>query len=624
MCGIAGIVRWQGNAGSLRDDIERMTRSIAHRGPDGEGVFVRDQAALGTRRLAIIDLETGQQPMFTEDGQVAITFNGEIYNYRDLMAELQSKGYVFRTKSDTEVILHSWEEWGKHCVERFRGMFAFAIFDWRQQVVFLARDHFGIKPLYYSLNKQRLIFASEIQALRVLPDCPAEIDLRALDQYLFLQYIPAPLSIFRNILKLSPAHRLLVHMDGRQEKPEKYWSLQFKPQKGLSLAEWSEGLDHVIRDSVKAHLVSDVPFGALLSGGLDSTTIVGMMAEELGQQVQTFTIGFEEGAFSEVAYAQQVAKYWKTDHKVEIIKPDATSILPKLAQHYGEPFGDSSAVPTYYVCSMARQFVPMVLSGDGGDEAFAGYESYKSWQAFLSKQPSSRPVWKKALRPLASAMLPARYPANPEPGMRTLSGWQSCIQYSSWQARRNLWRKDYRHLVGLPVEIFKDTFRTSTRHPSISQAQLLDYATYLPNDILTKVDIASMMHGLEVRTPLVDLKVVEFAAKMPVETKLAKDASDRWVSKKVLKHLLSRHFPDEFIHREKKGFSIPIRDWLSPGGALREELQERLLKKNARISEYFEPEKIASMVKNHGNGHDYAGMLWLLLFLEVWLEELER
>ncbi len=615
-------MQWEGDTRSLRVDIDRMTRAIAHRGPDGEGVYVRDGAALGTRRLAIIDLETGQQPMFTQDGQVAITFNGEIYNYRELMAELQSKGYLFHSKSDTEVILHSWQEWGKHCVERFRGMFAFAIFDWRQRVVFLARDHFGIKPLYYSMKNSRLIFASELQALRVLPDCPTEVDLRALDQYLFLQYIPAPLSIFRDVYKLLPAHRLLVHMDGRLEEPEKYWALQFEPQEGLSMAEWAEGLEHVIRDSVKAHLVSDVPFGALLSGGIDSTTVVGMMAEELGHQVQTFTIGFEEAAFNEIAYAQQVAARWQTDHKVEIVKADATSILPKLAQHYGEPFGDSSAVPTYYVCSMAREFVPMVLSGDGGDEAFAGYYSYQAWQQALSYKPPQRVLWKRTLRPLAQAILPSRYPPDPKPAGRTLASWQSWIQYFPLEARRSLWREEYRDLVDLPVEVFEDSFRDSSHHPSITQAQILDYATYLPNDILTKMDIASMMHGLEVRTPLVDLKVAEYAAKMPVEMKLTKDESGNWVSKRALKHILSRHFPRDFVNRPKRGFSIPIGHWFNPGGELRNELEGRLLQNGARIYEYFNADRVASMVSTQGNGGDCSGPLWLLLFLEVWLEEL--
>ncbi|MBI5629784.1 MAG: asparagine synthase (glutamine-hydrolyzing) [Elusimicrobia bacterium] len=619
MCGIAGIINFDGRPVG-EGVLLPMVKRLAHRGPDGQGLERRGPVGLGHRRLSIIDLETGRQPMFNEDGQVGVTFNGEIYNFKELRAELEVRGHVFRTQSDTEVIVHGWEQWGEACVERFRGMFAFALADWRRKTVFLARDHFGIKPLYYTINKGRLAFASELQALRLLEDFPRELDLEALDQYLSVGYIPAPRTIYRGVAKLPPAHRLTVGFDGSSLGPREYWSLEFKPRSGLSLDEWAEGLEAAARDSVKAHLVSDVPFGAFLSGGLDSSFVVGLMARELAAPVHTFSIGFEESECDELAYAQEASRRWKTEHHVEVVKPDSLSVLPRLIEHYGEPFADSSAIPTFYVSRLARQFVPMVLSGDGGDEALGGYPSYKSWMRWVYPDKPRRPLWKRLLRPMAEKMLSSVYAPDAEERPATLESWRQRVSCLPAHVRRNLWRPEHRWAAGGPGDAFEAAFERSRGYPPISRARYLDYRTYLPNDILAKVDVASMIHGLEVRTPLIDLRVVEFAAAIPPEFVMTRNADGAWEGKLPLKRALARHFPDSFINRPKQGFTAPVARWFLPGGALRAELEARLAAGRSGIYEYLEPKTVSAVISSHGAPHDLSPMLWALFFLDAWLD----
>ncbi len=379
MCGIVGLLRFDAQTADY-DTVAPLIKALVHRGPDDEGLIVRGPAILGHTRLSIIDLEGGRQPLANEDETVWITYNGEIYNYRELREYLEAKGHIFRTKSDTEVIVHAYEQWGDSCVEYFRGMFAFAILDLRVRRFFLGRDHFGIKPLYYLRTNTFFAFASEIQVLRLLPDVDWTLDLGAIDEYLRLRYIPAPKTIYCNVQKMLPAYRLSVTFDGKCSPPEEYWQLEFRPNFRRSQEDTLEELDEVVRDSVRAHLVADVPFGAFLSGGVNSSTIVAYMAEILGRPIATFSIGFDETGFDELPYARQAANIWHTEHQEEIVKPAALSILPQLVQNYGEPFGDHSAIPTYYVSRLARSRVTMVLSGDGGDECFAGYEdTYGRW-----------------------------------------------------------------------------------------------------------------------------------------------------------------------------------------------------------------------------------------------------
>jgi asparagine synthase (glutamine-hydrolysing) len=619
MCGIAGILSLDG-AADTTEVIDKMTARLAHRGPDGKGSLCREALALGHRRLSIIDIESGAQPMANEDGQVAVVFNGEIYNYRELTDELRSYGHDFRTRSDCEVIVHGWEQWGSRCVERFRGMFAFAVADWRQGKLFLARDHLGIKPLYYTIAASRIAFASEIQALRAVQGVADQIDLQALDQYLELLYVPAPRTIFKGVFKLPPAHWMCISFDGKTSGPRRYWQLEFRQPASGPPDEWAERLETVLRESVKAHLVADVPFGAFLSGGMDSSAVVTWMSQLLDRPVKTFSIGFEENDFNELPYAQQVADKWQTEHHTEIVRPDALAILPKLVEHYGEPFGDSSAIPTYYVSRLARRFVPMVLSGDGGDEGLAGYKRYHRWMDWLKTRRNEQSLRQGGVSRLFSRLRPL-IGAGPDRFREPdLDDWLSFSRAQSPKMRRKLWRPEFQQIVGRKPHPFEALFPDVSTFPAELVPQYMDYGTYLPCDILTKVDIASMMHGLEVRTPLVDVRVAEFMASVPTEVTFARDENGQWQSKILLRRILSRHFPETFIHRRKMGFSTPIRGWFAPGGALHEVLKERLVHGKARLHDYFDPAVISKLVSNHGREKNLSKQLWQLLFLEYWLE----
>lgn len=611
MCGIAGYINFDQTPVDQRD-LASMVNSISHRGPDGEGMEVRHNVGIGHRRLAIIDLATGQQPIFNEDGQVAVTFNGEIYNYQELVKQLEAQGHIFLTRSDTEVIVHAWEEWGKACVERFRGMFAFAIVDWHKRVIFVARDHLGIKPLYYLHNSDRFAFASELQAFHCLPDLQLKLDLQAIDQYLLLKYIPAPRTAFQEIRKLPPAHSLTITFDGKVSGPEEYWRLEFRPDYRRSEAEWLEALDNVLRDSVRAHLVSDVPFGAFLSGGVDSSAVVAYMAQILEKPVRTFSIGFEEMEFNELEYARKVADQWQTEHHVEIVRPDALKILPQLVKHYGEPFGDSSAIPTYYVCQMARSSVPMVLSGDGGDEAFAGYNFYRRWLRWLAYEDTPGSAWRQKLRVVAERLMPARYP----PRKPTLTNWLHQRTFASTQRRQALWRAEYQSVLTAPIDIFEQEFARTDGYSECNIAQHMDIKSYLPYDILTKVDVASMSHGLEVRTPITDVRVIEFAATIPESLNIQRNGGSKGDGKVLLKKVMQRYYPVDFLQRPKMGFGVPIQKWFAPDGALRQKIQERLLDPNSALLEFFEPTMISRLLAKNS-----IRPLWRMLFLEEWLRQ---
>ena len=611
MCGIAGILRWQGPP-IQSGEIEHMTRALAHRGPDGEGFLIRDRVALGHRRLSIIDVEGGKQPLCNEDETVWVTFNGEIYNYRELRGVLQAKGHIFRTKSDTEVIVHAYEEWGDSCVERFRGMFAFAVLDERARRLFLARDQLGIKPLYYLRTNTFFAFASELQSLRILPGVDWSLDLEALDEYLWLQYIPAPRTIYRNVSKMPPANRFNVSFDGSCEQPQEYWQLAFRPNGDRSEADTLDELDHVLRRSAKNHLVADVNFGAFLSGGVDSSLVVGYMSELLGRPVKTFTIGFEENGFSELPFARQASSKCGTEHYEEIVKPDALGILPELVRHYGEPFGDSSAIPTYYLSRLARSHVPMVLSGDGGDESFAGYDSHRAWMKSLHPFDSP-PTWRRRLHPVAEKLMPWRYKPLSLP-LASLPHWLSFIQYLPTGLRKRLWRPEFQSVCTGRLPVFEKEYERVTNASVCSRVQYLDIKTYLPNDILTKVDIASMAHGLEVRTPLVDVDVAQFAATIPDDFHIGRDSAGHWEGKKLLKKVAAQWFPEDFVRRKKQGFGVPISDWFSKGGILDKELTHRLRAGSSPLRDYFTDAGIDEVIRNR-----FAGPIWLLLVLDEWL-----
>ena len=607
MCGICGIIRFGESV--EKAELERMTRVLAHRGPDGDGLLCEGQVGIGHRRLSIIDLHTGRQPMTNEDGTVWITYNGELYNFPELQVELTTKGHHFTTHSDTEVIIHAYEEWGDSCVDHFRGMFAFAIVDNRRQRVFLARDHLGIKPLVYYSDGKCFAFASEIQALRKVRGAVFDLDLMGMDHYLRLQYIPAPQTIFRNVKKLPPAHRMSVTFDCIVSPPEEYWTVQFAPCQVKSEKEWMEELDFVLRDSVRKHLLSDVPFGAFLSGGVDSSAIVAYMSQILPDPVRTYSIGFAEDEFNELAYAEVAAKRWGTIHHAEIVKTEALEILPDLVRHYGEPFGDSSAIPTYYVCKLSRSHVKMVLSGDGADEMFAGYGRYIRWMRQLN---GGWPLWKRMLYPAASALLPHKYPPQSSP----LDLWLSYVSYLATDQRMRLWRPEYRSFIARDVDLFSREFDRTASFSNAHKVQYLDIKTYLPYDILTKVDVVSMMNGLEVRTPFVDKNVAEFVATMPEKFNIRRNPAGEWQGKILLKSLMEKYYSRDFLHREKMGFALPIKKWFSGGGDLHGHVSQRLLGHDSRVLEFFQPQPIKDLLDSNA-----FGPLWLLLFLDEWLRQ---
>lgn len=606
MCGIAGFINLKEKA--TEDIIKGMTDAIAHRGPDGFGHKLFNNVAIGHRRLSIIDLASGGQPMSNLDSTIWITYNGELYNYIELQAELKKLGHIFKTQSDTEVIIYAYKQWGVECLKKFRGMFSFAIVDLNSKKIFLARDHFGIKPMYIYQSDNYIAFGSELQQFKRLPNFNKEIDINALDQYLWLQYIPAPLTIFKSIKKLKPAHYMIVGFDGAVSEQVHYWDVDFSKKKIKTEQEWLDATSAAINESVKAHLVSDVSFGAFLSGGIDSSLVVEAMSKQLKKPIDTFSIGFEEEAFNELKYADVVSKKYHTNHYTEIVKPDALGILPKLVKHYGEPYGDSSCIPTYYVCELARKHVTMVLSGDGGDECFAGYDSHIHWLKFMPIR--YRTGVKKSIYPYLEKLIPSRYPKKD-----TLGNWLQHINYLDKNWRTKLWKEEYQNQMSKNPDGFEQLFDHTKNFSLANKVQYMDMKTYMSSDILTKVDVASMIHSLEVRTPLIDKEVWELAATIPEEFNI-NNKSGEWQGKKLLKKILQKDFGSEFVNRKKQGFAVPLSKWFSNEGEFRNVLEEKLLSEKSLLNQYFNKEAINSLVQSqHTSG------LWLLLFLEEWLNQ---
>lgn len=620
MCGITGILRWQGEP-PQRDEIAAMTNALAHRGPDGEGMMLKDRIALGHRRLAIIDLETGQQPMCNEDKQVWITYNGEIYNYRELREILQSMGHVFATRSDTEVIVHAYEQWGTSCLEKLRGMFAFVIADLRQRRLFLARDHFGIKPLYYRISSNYIAFSSELNALRQINDADPDGDLQSVDLYLRFQYIPTPHTIYKNVYKLPPASYMIVNWKGEWQGPVRYWDLHFEPKERSNELDCFYEASEVIAESVRAHLVSDVPFGVFLSGGIDSTLVTLEMCRALNSDVRAFAIGFSEEEFSELRYAKFAADKMGISLQSEIVDEIDLELLPQLVEHYGEPFGDNSIIPTWYVSRLARSHVPMVLSGDGGDEGFGGYDSYQRWMTFnpwihlLHMIAGLHPrAAIRAFRDLVKSVIP-------NGAIYKLSQWQKHIEYVPLALRLKLWNEEFAFLTSTKSELFRTAARKAQGYDRLSFVQYLDFQTYLPCDILTKVDVASMFHGLEVRTPLIDRKVVELLTKLTPPIKFRKDPKADPIGKYILKKLLEPRFGPEFTYRKKQGFVVPRQKWFLPQRKGREMLLQLLHDQSIECSRWFNKVFIDKALESHSSDCDNSGLLWLLLVLCLWLDQ---
>jgi asparagine synthase (glutamine-hydrolysing) len=618
MCGIAGILKWNSEK-IAAEEILNLTNSVDHRGPDGLGIVLKENFAFGHRRLSIIDLEGGKQPMSNFNETIWITFNGEIYNYQELKKELTDFGYEFRTNSDTEVIIYSYEKWGIDCVKKFRGMFAFVIADISNKKYFLARDHFGIKPLVYRKEENYLAFSSEITALKKIENLTAEGNLQAIDFYLRYQYIPTPHTIYKNIYKLPPAHTVEIEFDGKMHNLKKYWDINFSEEKNKSENEWIEEIENVIDDSVKKHLVSDVPFGVFLSGGIDSSLIALKMQEVSVSKLKAFTINFHEKEFSELEYAKKAAAKCNAELISENITENALDILPDLVEHYGEPFGDSSSIPTWYVSKLAREHVPMVLSGDGGDETFGGYDSYIRWMKnhpLVNARSTflENPYWgsRIALNGVKQFIKHRTF--------NVLESWQNHILYAEKTRREKLWKKELHYVINVPDKLFELASEKAVNYNRLSYAQYIDFQTYLPCDILNKVDIASMCHGLEVRPPFVDVKVVELATRLPLSMKYHK-VKDFMTGKYGLKKIAQKYFDHEFVYRKKQGFGLPSYYWFLENKQGYKMLNT-ILQDNKSINQLFNVDEIKYLLKEHGkNNIDNAGILWLFLVLGLWFDK---
>jgi asparagine synthase (glutamine-hydrolysing) len=619
MCGIFGSIRLDTTTNSDAPLVLEGVELLKHRGPDGLGVETRGPVCFGHTRLSIIDPSGGHQPMVSNDGRGAITYNGEVYNYRDVRSELETLGYRFDTRSDTEVLLYAYLEWGRWCLEKFRGMFAFAVADLASGTVMLARDRVGKKPLFYTIRQGTFFFASELEPLyRVCG--PFKIDMEAVDEYLYWQYIAAPRTIYQDVVCLPPAHVVEIDLESGGVECSRYWELVFRQDRSLAADEWEERLDHTIREAVEVRLVSDVPYGAFLSGGIDSSLVVGYMSEILSEPVRTFSIGFKNADYSELAHADAAAGICGTEHHTEIVEAESLKILALLVRHYGQPFADSSAIPTYYVSQMAGRYVKMVLSGDGGDENFAGYNTYEH---ILSRLNGS-PAWaseggRRLLRSAARLYWKLRSRAARERLLEDAFHLH-CNLYSHFlpEQRRNLFKARYRSLVCEEADA-RMALISAEGEPLVSRLQLLDIRTYLPYDILTKVDIASMANSLEVRAPLLDHKLMEAVATMPPELKLKREKVDRalrYDKKHILKKLAYRRYPREMIDRPKQGFGLPLGDWFS--NELRKEVEDRLLGSDM-LPLLFEVAEIERIIRTHSTRTDMSPRLWNLLFLDEWM-----
>lgn len=624
MCGICGFAGRRGGRDEALGLLKAMASRVIHRGPDDEGYFASGDGSvgLGHRRLSIIDLSGGKQPMTNEDGTVTVVYNGEIYNFAELKKDLEARGHRFTTHCDTEVVVHMYEEKGPDCVDSFRGMFAFAIWDERAKRLFFARDRLGVKPFYYRAAGGAFSFASEIKSILADKGVPRRVDAAALDRYLTYQYVPHPMTMFEGISKLPPAHRGIWE-NGRLTI-ERYWLPRFDEEVPGTFEEYLEKTRSMLAEATRMRLMSDVPLGAFLSGGIDSSITVALMAEASARPVKTFTIGFKEKKFNETNYARLVAERYGTEHTEFIVEPKGLEILGELAWHYDEPFADSSAVPTYYVSQLTSEKVTVALSGDAGDEDFAGYPRYRAVKlaAMYDRAPG-------VLKAFLSPRLWRRLPVSVEQkSMRRRAkklvlglGLPPEERYLAWIAifdearKRALYSDAFTSQVasaGPAMDFLMDEYARSRGRDFVSRTSFVDMTTYLPCDLLTKVDIASMAHSLEVRSPFLDHKVVEMAVGMPVRYKM------RGIDGKyILKKAFADRLPREIIDRPKMGFGVPISRWFRTD--LSGFIGRVLLDHKSLGRGYFRPESVKALLDEHTRGvFDHGYRIWALLMLELW------
>jgi asparagine synthase (glutamine-hydrolysing) len=621
MCGIAGKLYFDTNRAATPDELVAMSRTIRHRGPDGEGVWTDRHVGLAHRRLSIIDLrEVAAQPMCNEDETIWVTFNGEIYNFQELRKDLESQGHIFRTNSDTEVIVHAYEQYGRDCLQHFRGMFAFVLWDKRQQLLFGARDRLGKKPFFYYHDAEKFLFASEAKAILADRAVPAIVNPTAVDQFLAFGYVPAPITAFEEIKKLPAAH--WIEVQGGRVRTGRYWKLRYVPKRSLSMEDAAQEVQWRLAEAVRARLISDVPLGVFLSGGIDSSAVVACMAQAMDRPVRTFCVGFEEEAFDERTFARQVAQKFGTDHTELIVKAPVQDILPKLIWHYDEPFGDSSAVPSYAIAQLTRQHVTVVLNGDGGDENFAGYDRYVVNRRAQIGNGIPRGIWAAAARVVGGLPngMQNLYPFSKMLRVSTAMAKSPARRYAKWvghfspEERSAFYSPEFVGLMGDsdPEALYERVYGESDADDWADATLDADVNLYLVDDLLVKMDRATMAHSLEARSPFLDHVFMEFVASLPASLKLAGK-----VKKAVLKTSLRGILPDTILDRKKMGFGAPLPQWFRRD--LREMAYDVLLSPTAIQRGYFRPKVVASLLDEHCAGReDWSTFLWDLLILELW------
>jgi asparagine synthase (glutamine-hydrolysing) len=619
MCGLTGIFEYERPTEIPKELVHRMNETIVHRGPDDEGIFVGPGIGLGFRRLSIIDLAGGHQPISNEDGSIWVMLNGEIYNYPDLRKEMLAKGHTIATRSDTETIVHLYEEYGEDCFARLRGMFAIVLWDSRQRKLLMARDRVGKKPLFYSANRKRVVFGSELKALLAVDGLSRDIDPQALSDYFSFGYIPAPKTIYRTARKVLPGHYITVSRDGSLCE-RSYWNLSFGETEDLSELEWCERIRHELCDATRVRLMSDVPLGAFLSGGLDSSAVVATMAHSMDQPVTTCSIAFDVSQFDESKYARQVAKQFHTQHHEQVVQPDALAVVDKLAWHYDEPFADSSAIPTYYVSGIARQYVTVALGGDGGDENFAGYRRYL-FDVMENRVRARVPARTRSsiFGPLGRwypglAWAPRIFRAKAtfqSLSRNPLEGYFNSISIFRPGEKSKLFQKDFQnHLTGYDsIEVLRHHYDRADTEDPLSRIQYVDIKTYLPDDILTKVDRASMAVSLEVRAPLLDHRLMEMVARIPASLKL-RGREGKYIFKKAMQPTL----PNNILYRSKQGFAVPLAHWF------RNELKEMAREAIFGVPDgIIDPQYLEKIWTEHQRGSfDRSAYLWTALMFRKW------
>ncbi len=605
MCGITGKLRFDKKPVS-EGELKIMADAISHRGPDQLGIFCKENIGFGFRRLSIIDLSpAGNQPMCDNEEKVWIVFNGEIYNFISLREELEKDGVRFRSKTDTEVIIYLYKKYGVDCLKKLRGMFAFAIWDENKQQLFLARDRVGKKPLKYYIDKDVFIFSSELKSILKNPEVKKEPEQADIANYLSFQYVPSPSTGFKGIKKLPPAHYCIVKENGELEI-KRYWNLDYREKWQLSEEEWIDKIINKLEESVKLRMMSDVPLGAFLSGGIDSSAIVALMSKYSNNPVKTFSIGFNEATHNELPYAKTTAIKFNTEHREFMVTPNILEIIPKIAYYYEEPYADSSAIPSWYLAEITKQYVTVALNGDGGDENFAGYLRYNFYQ-IVNKHPTLATIFGPLV---ARLFLKPKW--RQEKAIKLIKELKKGSSAAEKYFPLIAYMDDYPNHA---IEILKNKFDEALSNDSLDQLLWVDINSYLPNDLLVKMDIASMAHSLETRSPLLDHEFMELTAKIPSSLKL-RGNTNKYIFKKALKKLL----PAEILNRPKMGFSMPIENWFKK--ALLPYLKETILSSKAVDRSPLPKIEIERLIENHVSGkNNYANQLWTLLMLEEWYKQ---